>query len=261
MKKLVALSRETHLNASWKKFSNYSFISADAVLPLVAAELSKAVMTMPVAFMRQGEQYVLVAMLGLKTGKNLFVTPDGRWIGQYVPAAARSYPFMLARNENQEFVLCFDEVSGLIGDGIVGEALFAAEGAPSEEIEKILSFLNQIEQNRVVTTTAVEVLEKHGCIVPWNITLKAGEDERKIEGLFQIDEAALNALSEEAFLELRQAGSLIIAYCQLLSMQHLPVLGQLADARAPKVPVTDNGKDLDLSFLSEGGVFNFSGIM
>jgi len=266
MKKIVALSRETHINSRWKKFSNYTFVSQDAILPLVAAELSKTVMSMPVAFIRQDDQYVLFAVLGLETGKNLFVTADGRWIGQYVPASARSYPFMLARNENQEFVLCFDEASGLIADDVEGDALFTAEAKPSEEIENILSFLNQIEQNRTVTAKAIAVLEKHGCIAPWNITLKAGEGESKVEGLFQIDEAAMNALPDEAFLELRQAGALIVAYCQLLSMQHLPVLGQLADAHAKAatpiaaLPVSENGKDLDLSFMSDGGSFNFSGL-
>jgi hypothetical protein len=260
MKKIVALSSESHVRYRWTKYSNYSFVAEEAVLPLVAAELSKSIMSLPVAFIRQGEQYELVALLGLETGKNLFVSQDGRWIGQYVPAAARSYPFMLARNEKQEFVLCFDEQSGLINDSVDGESLFTEESKPSQGVEQILSFLDQIEQSRQATVTACAALEKQACIVPWNITLKTAEGERKIEGLFQIDEAALNALDAEAFIELRKAGAIIVAYCQLLSMQHLPVLGQLAEVRLPPVPVSENGKDLDLSFLSDGGVFNFSGI-
>ena len=79
--------------------------------------------------------------------------------------------------------------------------------------------------------------------------------------MFQIDEAALNALPDEAFLELRRAGALLIAYGQLLSMQHLPLLGQLADAHAKAAaPLPTQGKDIDLSFLSEGEMFKFDGM-
>lgn len=50
--------------------------------------------------------------------------------------------------------------------------------------------------------------------------------------MHQIDETALNALPADAFETLRQAGALPLAYCQMLSMQHLQVLGKLVQAHA-----------------------------
>jgi len=259
MPKIEALSGERHAHKFWQRYPSYDFARAEAVTSLVASELPKAIMSLPVAFLQQGDAYVPVAVLGLEPGKNLFVAQNGRWIGQYVPAALRGYPFVLLRN-GEQLVMCADEESGLIGDE--GLPLFDAEGKPAEAVQAVLDFLVQVEQSRVRTVAACAALARHGCIRPWTITHKFdAENERRIEGLFQIDEAALNALPDEAFLELRRAGALLIAYGQLLSMQHLPLLGQLADAHAKAAaPLPTQGKDIDLSFLSEGEMFKFDGM-
>lgn len=259
MPKIEALSAERHAHKRWQHYSSYDFARADAVTPLVAAEFPKAVMSLPIAFLLQGDAYVPVAVLGLEPGKNLFVAQNGRWIGQYVPAALRGYPFVLLRN-GEQLLMCVDEESGLIGDE--GQPLFDAEGKLAEAAQGLLDFLVQVEQSRARTAAACAALARHGCIRPWTITHKLdAENERRIEGLFQVDEAALNALPDEAFLELRRAGALLIAYGQLLSMQHLPVLGQLADAHAKAAaPLPTQGKDIDLSFLSEGEMFKFDGM-
>ena len=68
-------------------------------------------------------------------------------------------------------------------------------------------------------------------------------------------------MSADALKALQQAGALPMIYCQLLSMQHLPLLGQLAEAHrkaAQPLPTTPKG-ELDLSFLSTDGAFKFGG--
>lgn len=267
MSKLVVLSREAHAAARFKKPDGYAWVAGEAVLPLLAVELPVAVMSLPLAFVRHEGAYRLVAVLGLTMGRNLFVAADGRWMGGYVPAAARGYPFALAKNEqDSSWVLCFDADSGLIGEAVAGEPVFAEDGTLSQVILQQVEFLQQVEQCRGVTAAACAALDAAGCFKPWPIVLKTSEGERSIDGIFQVNEAALNALDSEGFLALREAGALLVAYCQLLSMRHLPVLGQLLDvhaqAQAPLsvLPVNENGRELDLSFLSDGGVINFSGI-
>lgn len=78
---------------------------------------------------------------------------------------------------------------------------------------------------------------------------KTDQGERKLEGLFRVNEAALNALDNEAFLSVRKSGALPVAYAQLLSMQQLRVLGELAQARAQRTQQVQLGQDLDLSWL------------
>ncbi len=101
-------------------------------------------------------------------------------------------------------------------------------------------------------------MHKHQLIQPWPIKLQTTAGEQAVEGLFRIDEAALNQLPAEALIELRNTGALLCAYCQLLSMQHLQTLGQLAAARAQAQAalLTQNG-ELDLSFLNGSETLKF----
>lgn len=157
---------------------------------------------------------------------------NGQWVGAYVPSALRGHPFKLAKSQDNQLVLCVNQDSGLITDGPDGEAFFDASGEPSEPVRQVMDFLQKVEENQQATARMCAALTKHNVIKPWVITLKTPSGDRNIEGLYQIDEEALKQLPGEAFLELRQAGALPIAYCQMLSMQHLATLGKLAEAHA-----------------------------
>lgn len=261
-----AISPERHAHQRWQRYSTYAFAAAESVVPLAAAEVPKAVMTLPMAFIEQAGGFIPVAVLGLQPGKNLFVAPDGRWAGSYIPAAFRSYPFRLAKTEDGRQVLCIDEDSGLVTGGPTGENFFTEDGQPAQAVLDILNFLNRVEQSRLATVAACAALQKHNLIRAWQVTLKTDAGEQQIAGLFQIDEAALNQLPGEALLEVRQAGALPLAYCQLLSMQHLPQLGGLieahvkAAAQALAAQRIAPGGNLDLEFLNQSGTISFAGL-
>ena len=232
MPNIVPLSRERHAGKGWKRFDSYAFAAHTALAPLVGAELPKAAMSLPIAFVQQNERYVPVAVLGIEPTTNLFVAPDGRWLGAYTPSTLRGHPFALARTENGDWVLCLDEDSGLLTEAGQGEPFFTDSGEPTEGVKQVLDFLQQVERNREQTALVCDTLARLELIRPWLIQLKAGESERRIQGLFQIDEAALNQLPDESLLELRRAGALPLVYCQLLATQHVGLLGRLADLRA-----------------------------
>src|SRR5690554_4691123 len=113
MAQLTVISREQHANKRWKRYTSYSFAASDAVVPLVVQELPRACLALPIGFVKTDSGFQLVAVQGLLPGKNLWVAPDGRWIGPYVPAAYRGYPFVLANTEDGKRVLCVREDSGL----------------------------------------------------------------------------------------------------------------------------------------------------
>src|SRR5690606_502756 len=117
MTQVTVISREKHANKRWKRYSSYSFAAADTVAPLVAQELPKACLSLPVGFVKAAEEYQLGAVHGLLPGKNLWVTADGRWAGPYVPAVYRGYPFVLANPEDGKRVLCVRDDSGLVSEG------------------------------------------------------------------------------------------------------------------------------------------------
>jgi hypothetical protein len=253
-----AIAKSTHANKRWKRYASYLFAAKEALAPLVAQELPRAVLHLPIAFVRQNDQFAPVAVLGIQPGQNLFVAPDGRWLGGYTPAAYRSHPFGLANLPDGQQVLAFDADSGLLTEA-AGEAFYDSEDRPTQAVQDVLAFLTQVQANRAQTQRICQALAEHQLVQPWPITLQTETGERQVDGLYRIDEAALNALPAESLKALQQAGAMPMVYAQLLSMQHLPLLGQLAQAHrkaAQPLPAAPNG-ELDLSFLSNNGTFSF----
>lgn len=157
MTKLVVVSKTTHGQKVWRKPSGYQFAAQDPVAPIVLAEAVHVGALMPLVFIEQGGRYVLMAMMSPIPKQNLFVGPEGQWLGGYVPAPLRSYPFRLVRPEGSEqMALCIDEDSGLIADADEkGENFFTADGKPAPAVAQLMEFLRQIEANRMATNRTV----------------------------------------------------------------------------------------------------------
>lgn len=260
------VTKTRHGNQRWLRYSSYAFAQRDGILPLSLAELPKATMTLVIAFVEQKDGFNPVALMGLHPDKNMYLTPDGRWVHGYIPTTCRSYPFRFMNTPDGQQILCVDEDSGLMSDGPEGEAFFDEAGSPGTALHEILQLLSQNEQSMKITVAACAVLNKHHLIQPWPITIKLDAGEKQIQGLFCIDEAALNQLAAEDLFEVRNAGGLLIAYSQLLSMQHLGFLGQLAEAhareasrQATEASAVEEKGELNLDFLKGNGPLNLSG--
>ena len=256
-----AVTFERHASRRWLRKPGYAFAAQEAVVSLVALELPRAMISLPIALTQRGESYEPAAILSLQPGKGLFVAQSGSWAGDYIPSAFRAYPFRLAKTEGSQIVLCIDEDSGALREGSQGNRFFEDDGQPAKATLDVLNSLKSIEQSRQTTAVACAALQKHQLIQPWPVTTKTGTGEKQVAGLFNIDETALNKLSGEALQELAQTGALMIAYCQLLSMQHLPMLGQMAEAHAKaEQNLAANGAP-DLDFFSKNGTISFAGLI
>ena len=229
MPQLSAISLEHFANKAWKKSSGYFFAAQKNLISVVAAELPHLIPVMPLAFVRSGSGFELVAICSLEPNVNLYIAPDGHWLGGYIPATLRGHPFSLVKVEGREdSVLCIDEESGAIVAAGQGESFFDASGAPTKAVTDILDFLSQIERNRQATQMAVEALRVAGLMQPWQINLQKEGRAVAVDGLFRVDEVAMNALPDEDFLKLRASGALAVAYSQLLSTAQLSALERLA---------------------------------
>ncbi|MCF8106520.1 MAG: SapC family protein [Desulfohalobiaceae bacterium] len=240
MTNLAAITRDRFGGKFWRRYNSYAFAASSHLTPLVATELPRALQALPLAFIKQGEQFVLAGVLSLTPGQNLYVDQKGQWLGPYVPSSFRSYPFRLARAEGRDdLILCVDEDSGLISD-TDGEPFFQENGNLSESLTGVLDFLKKVEQNRSATQRAVSSLAEAGLMTEWPLKIKVEGAERPVSGLFMINESKLNSLDDQAFLKLRSSQSLPIAYAQLFSMGNIARLEKLAEAREPK---KDQGYD------------------
>ncbi|KQT51936.1 hypothetical protein ASG43_20820 [Aureimonas sp. Leaf454] len=226
------LSRERHKGMGWQRFTHYGFARPVALASLAAPEVTKAALHLPLAFYPENGAWKLGAVLGLEPGQNLFVAPDGRWLGGYTPATLRSYPFRIGRPAGtEEAVLCIDEASGLLVEG-GGEPFFTDGGEIGASLAGIWSFLLEVAKGEAQLSAASALIAEAGLIEPWPIALKDGEATRNVEGLHRIGEEKLGALDDAAFSRLRRSGVLALVYAQMLSTGHFTKLGELAEAHA-----------------------------
>jgi SapC len=232
MVKIVAVDRDRHGRKRWRRPSGYEFAADLKAVPLGGSEFSLAIATFPIGFIEWSPgSYMPAAVVALSKGGNRFVGPGGQWLGGYVPAVLRSYPFSLIRTDGVEGgVLGIDEDSGLVVDNGEGEGVeefFAADGTLAPTTKAIAELVQFSARDQVATARAVSALADAGLIKTWPLTVQVGDQQITVNGLHSVDEAALNALDDATFLKLRKASSLLIAYGQLLSMVQVHGLARL----------------------------------
>ena len=243
MAKLVAVSRDAHAQKVWQRPTNYQFAAKEPLAWIVLAEVVHVGSWMPITFIQQGDRYAPMAMMCPMPGHNLFVGPDGQWLGGYVPASLRSYPFRLVRPAQgpEQMTLCIDEDSGLVRDADEkGENFFTADGKLSQSTATLMEFLRQVEGIRVSTDLAMASLAEAGVIERWPLEVEVGGKKAAINDLHRVNESALGQVSDEVFLKLRKTRALGLAYAQLMSMAQIVRFDQLMRlrqqlAQAPKI--------------------------
>ena len=254
------VSRAEYENKRWKKITNLFFAQQDNLAPIGVSEFPRAMMATAVGFLPIENNLLPVAIQGLVSGQNWFVGPDGKWVGDYLPAIYGCYPFRLARMENDNLVLCIDEESGLVTDKWDEEAelFFDAEHNPSPIVTQIMNNLNKIEQDRTKAQQICAILQKYELFEPWPIQIEGEEGPQKIEGIFRINEGKLNALPAEALIELRDKNALLVAYGHLFSMQNLHKLGRLGGAH--KKARNRDQPNLEMGIVGDSGIISFDNL-
>jgi len=233
MPRLVPVTPESFAGKAWKRPPAYAFAAREAVVGLTAADLNQAAPMTPLAFVQDKERMIPVVLMAPQPGRNLFVGPKGQWLGTYVPLDLRAYPFrLLVRPAGDAADLYIDEDSGLVcQEGAAdSQPFYDASGALSAPLQEVLKFLAEVEGGRMAVLKAAAQLHEAGVIGPWSITVKSETGDQAVEGLYRVEEPALNALDDQAFAALRAA--MPLAFAQLLSTAQLPAFARLNQLHA-----------------------------
>jgi hypothetical protein len=262
MDTIKPITKTEFAGSYWRRNPDLLFAAKDVVCPLSLFEVPHAIASMPLALVRDKDEFIISALLGLEDDINYFISPEGIWRGRYIPAVYRSYPFSLAKNEAQvdHYVLCFNQQSGLLSDEDTNDRFFEESGELSPTVKRISEFLKDVLVSRNYAKQLCALLDEFNLIKPWELKLQIGEDTRQIEGLYCFDEEAMNSLSDKKFLKLRQAGALNLAYCQMLSMQNVDELVRYAQAKLQLEAHTTQPSLADYNFdeTTNHGNINFS---
>lgn len=229
---VAILDRVTHkdlrLSAASQRFA---FARTAHVIPALAEEFAAASGSLAIAFIPGASRPSPVFVTGLAPGQNAFINDSGEWEADYVPAYLRRYPFIVGERDGEDPVLCIDESYEGFGTE-EGERLFDEEGEPGPAVSQAITFAEQYRAAAARTEELCGLLQDFGLMR--SVTLDARKPSGEltvVHGLMTVDEAALDALSDEQFLELRKGKFLGLIYSHLMSMRALERLNERSNAR------------------------------
>ncbi len=218
------LSPSRHLNYS--PLANYHFAARENFCPVFLQELPQVIREYFICF-PNNQTDLPHAILGFEQGVNKYVTKEGTWQAEYVPAYIRRYPFILAKVQGSqqagdEFTLAADVDAEHFQDPD-GELLFDPQGGPTPLLQARIELLKGIEHQRMITQQAVRELDQAGLFKTERMTVKLKDKPvADITGLRMIDEDKLSSCG------LRPGPALELGYAHLFSRAALQ-RGVLAD--------------------------------
>jgi len=213
------------------------FVRQGGALPISNSEFGPAGRHYPIVFIGDGKTYSAVAVVGITTNENLFVS-DGRWAGDvYMPAYARRYPFCMAKVnvnqvEQQNRLICVEESA--IDES--GEAMFDTGGKPTAKWQDFERLLSEYEADLERTREMCATLSDYGLLEPFTMQAKLkpelGGAALQLGGMHRVAEKNIENLNAAQLKNLVRLGIMARIYVHLLSLEHF---GRLLDRRAAQI--------------------------
>jgi len=232
-KKPVALNSENHSAVTVAQSTNgFAFASGAHNVIIAGIEFYEACREYPIVFTAQGADKIIpVALLGVEVQENLFVdSSNGAWLGNYIPAYVRRYPFINSEGDNQKSVVFIDEeYDGINKDG--GQPLFE-NGEPTEYLKQAMALLEDYYGQMKNTEALSQYLKKLGLLKSMDANIQLADGRSfNLTGLLVVDEEKLQRLENDSVDELFRTGILGLVYAHLISLKNISRLVELKAAR------------------------------
>lgn len=234
MPEWIPISSVEHRSSFFQPPTSMTHTAVARMVPILRSELKRAVSQFVLAFAQHDGQLRLVALLGGNKDNHLYLHPDGSWLGSYVPAMFRTYPFQYKWLQNDEpGLVIFSDA--LTRDTEHGKPLFDAGGGLSGEVKSYAKFLGMCAADMRVTDKAVALLNKHDLLKPW--TDESGAHSWSGE-LLEIDQEKFEALDVTTIAAM-QGAPLAIAYAQIYARGQMETLARRLEALKSVKPKED----------------------
>jgi hypothetical protein len=243
----------------WTPFTDYRHAEGFQSVPVIAPEVSRIAAELPLAIKSRenGEGFELVCLLSFEPESNLCINTENKWRPGYVPIGLRTNPFSLQPLEGLkpgQKALCVDLDSPWVGED--AKQPFFQESEAEEPvlhptIQKVYGFLSELVDEKEKTDRAVSSLVQALLLSKIDYVPSQG---KTLEGFYTIHESALQELSDERWLALRQSGGLALAYSIIISQHQLLKLdyqtrgsqSRPSDASSLDLNAIFSGRDQDL---------------
>jgi len=219
------LDRERHADLTISTSpGRYSFASGAQTVVMACIEFFDSCRQFPIIFAPAADGPIVpLALMGLESGENLFIDKDGYWLGSYIPAYIRRYPFITTDGTDGQMTVCFDAAfDGCDREG--GAALFI-QGEPTEKMKEIMAFLEDYYRRMKETEGFCALLAAGGLLrqIDAQANLADGRSYA-LNGMLVVDEQKLNQMPDIDIVRLFRNGSLALINAHLLSLRNLGIL-------------------------------------
>ncbi|MDP1612879.1 MAG: SapC family protein [Sulfuritalea sp.] len=239
----VPLNVDVHLKTRLGSLGlDAGFAANTNSIPLAAVEFIDTAREYPIAFTgKEGGALFPIALVGVRHNENLFVAPDNRWDGRYIPAFVRRYPFVLAEKQDaDDFNVYIDEAYPGFG-AADGERIFTDDGERTPLLKQALEFLSTYQGEITRTRQFVDRLQALDLLIPRVLeVVRNNEAPLVLQGFSVVDEQRLAALGDAELLALARDGYLALIHAHLSSLGNVARLSERLEARlAAAAPVAE----------------------
>ncbi len=229
-KNVVPLSKEKHKDLHLESVAGFSFASNTSSIFVTASEFGHASREYPIVFGRNDRGRVFPAvLLGLQKNQNLFLSQDGKWSAEYIPAYARRYPFILATPDNQlsQLMVCIDRDYPGFNTNKQGEALFDDSGKETGFLSRAIGFLKDYQRLVKITEAFCRTLDRLELLQPMRATVELTSGENStVAGFMCVSRPNLKTLTSETLTEIFKSDELELIYLHLNSLDNLDRLSR-----------------------------------
>ncbi len=149
-----------------------------------------------------------VVLLGVGE-TNAYMTPEGKWQAQAIPARLRTYPFILVATEKPGQMIVARDANAEHFKGQAGQALFDAQGKPAELLQQITSLLMAMHNEFQEAQALTRQLEDAGLIDERRVDIQLKDGTyRHFAGFKAVVEDKLAALDDATRKELEHSGAM-----------------------------------------------------
>ena len=231
------LSSEQHGGLGVKKIDQpFGFLREAHAVPVTVTEFGMASTAFPIIFV--GQELTPLVVMGVRQKENLFVTAGGQTEPDfYVPAFVRRYPFVFANDDKADrLLLCVDRDAAMVTNQ--PDTPFFNGAEPTEFTNNAIEFCKEFERQRRATVEFTNILKQLDLFEQKTVGFQPRSadgnpvgEQQKIADYWAVDEAKLNALSDEQFNQLRANGALGAIYAHILSLLNWQRIIQRAIAK------------------------------
>ncbi|MCA8901489.1 MAG: SapC family protein [Hyphomonas sp.] len=218
------LQADAHAGLGVRQIENpYAFMASANAIPVTVQEFGLAAGCYPLIFI--GEELTPIAVMGVRQGENVFVSPEGQMPNDYyIPTFVRRYPFVFAADEaSDRLILCVDRAAPMVTNQ--PEVKFFENGQPTQFTTDAIEFCKEFERQRRATAEFVAVLRELDLFETKSVTFQPRDQtgaatgpQQKIADYWSVSEERLNALPDDKYLELRNSGAIGAIYAHMVSL-------------------------------------------